>query len=125
MERIAVYFWIHFCVSLILSEVEAAICSDAICKFELNVSFLRTMSYRDKDGGLNPVFLDGVNLQANVSGQVLTLSPNDVIIADGFERDVIVFNGQLPGPTIEVMEGSLVGCNKIVQLVLKYCRFTI
>ena len=30
----------------------------------------------------------------------------DVITADGVKRNVIVINGQFPGPTLEVAEGS-------------------
>ena len=32
----------------------------------------------------------------------------DVITADGVKRNVIVINGQFPGPTLEVAEGSQV-----------------
>ena len=33
---------------------------------------------------------------------------SDVITADGVKRNVIVINGQFPGPTLEVAEGSQV-----------------
>ena len=33
---------------------------------------------------------------------------NDVITANGVKRNVIVVNGQFPGPTLEVAEGSQV-----------------
>ena len=36
------------------------------------------------------------------------VSGDDLITGDGTTRPVIVVNGQLPGPTIEVMEGSQV-----------------
>jgi len=117
MDPIIAFCWIQFWAWSILSngltEVQAAICTYQVCHFDLNVSLFRTMTYRDEAGGLNPVFLNGVELQTNVEGQLRTLSPKDIIVADGFERDVIVFNGQLPGPTIEVMEGAQV-CPRIV-----------
>ena len=120
MDRITLLGWIHFCALSIISnghvKVQAEICTEAVCKFELDVSFFRTMTYRDKTGGLNPVFLDGSQLQATVGGKIQKLLPNDVIPADGYGRDVIVFNKQLPGPTLEVMEGSLVcECYVILQ----------
>jgi len=64
------------------------------------------MTYQEEQvilGG-NPVS----GTQLYVAGNQ-TISPNNVIIADGFTRDVIVFNGTLPGPTIEVMAGVQVG----------------
>ena len=34
-----------------------------------------------------------------------TVSMDDVITLDGYKRDVIVINDQMPGPVINVMEG--------------------
>ncbi|ELU05032.1 hypothetical protein CAPTEDRAFT_125996, partial [Capitella teleta] len=31
---------------------------------------------------------------------------DDIIMADGYQRNVIAINGQMPGPVIEVMEGA-------------------
>ena len=36
------------------------------------------------------------------------VSADDVITLDGVPRNVIVVNGQFPGPAIEVMEGAQV-----------------
>ena len=45
-----------------------------------------------------------------VGRYVNDLTP-DVITADGIKRNVIVINGQFPGPTLEVAEGSQVRRN--------------
>jgi len=89
-----------------LCRVRADICAGPICNYSLDVSLFTTMTYQGEQ-----VILEGdpVNdTQLYVAGSQ-TISPNDVIIADGFTRDVILFNGTLPGPTIEVMAGVQVG----------------
>jgi len=109
MDPITAFCWIQLYALLILSnglsDVQAKICSGPVCKFKLDVRNFRTMTYRDQTGSLHPVYLDGADLKTNIRDRVQTLTPNDVIVADGFERDIILFNGMLPGPTIEVMEG--------------------
>jgi len=97
-----------------LSIVGAAICTDHVCSYQFDVSLHKTMMYRDEYLHLNPVQLNGTQLQVKVVHEVRTVSPDDVILADGFSREVIVFNEQLPGPTIEVMEGAEV-CQVIVE----------
>jgi Multicopper oxidase len=87
----------------------ADICSGPVCTYEFNVTLFRTMTYRDENLHLWPVYLNGTRFQVDIGTDTRTLSPDDIIVADGFERDVIVINGQFPGPTIEVMEGVQVG----------------
>ena len=48
----------------------------------------------------------------NVTGQYV--NPDDVIMIDGYPRDVITINGKFPGPTIEVLEGTEVLCHGMV-----------
>ena len=48
----------------------------------------------------------------DVIGRVV--DADDVITADGFIRDIIVINGQFPGPTLEVGEGSQVRPNHLM-----------
>lgn len=86
----------------------AAICTSRQCTFHLDVTLYKTMTYRDEYLMLRPVQLNGSQLQANVNGDIRNLSASEVILADGFPRDVILINGQFPGPTIEVTEGAQV-----------------
>ena len=84
------------------SGVMSEICYGPVCYYELNVSLSQTM----RDSELHQIVLNGTQLQfAEDDGQMFVVSPDNVTVADGFVRDVILFNGQLPGPTIEVMEG--------------------
>ena len=113
MNRITVFFCIHFGVTSLLlnGELKGEMCIDRVCKFKMDVEFYQTMKYRyTKDGGLYRVFFDGTNFWTNVSNgnsiKTIQVFPNETIIADGVERDVLVINKQLPGPTLEVMEGS-------------------
>jgi hypothetical protein len=88
--------------------VLAAICTSPVCTFQLDVTLYQTMTYRDEFLMLRPVYLNGSQLQADVNGEQRNLSASEVILADGFPRDVILINGQFPGPTIEIMEGAQV-----------------
>jgi Multicopper oxidase len=63
------------------------------------------MSYQGND-----VVLNGTQLVYN-GGQDI-VSPDDVIVADGYPRTVIIINGQFPGPTIEVNAGTTVGVHE-------------
>ncbi|XP_035674595.1 laccase-2-like [Branchiostoma floridae] len=45
------------------------------------------------------------------------VSADDVITADGVQRNVILVNGQFPGPAIEVMEGAQVAVTVVNQLL--------
>jgi Multicopper oxidase len=97
------------------SVVLSAICTSSVCRFELDITLYNTMTYRDEYLIPRPVYLNGTQIQANVAGEIRNLSSNDVILADGFTRDVILINGQFPGPTIEVMEGSQVGVFQCIK----------
>ena len=95
-------------VSSGINGVLADICHGPVCRYELNITLSRTM----RDSNNNQVFLNGTQLQTlDANGQPVTVSPDDVVVADGFIRDVILCNGKLPGPTIEVMKGVQVGIN--------------
>ena len=66
--------------------------------------------YQGADLIWRPVYLNGTRLQVAIGSEIRELSPDDVIVADGFpNRAVILINGQFIGPTIEVMEGAQVG----------------
>ena len=40
------------------------------------------------------------------------VDPDEIIMADGYQRNVIAINDQMPGPVIEVMEGAEV-CSEL------------
>lgn len=107
-------FWIFLMTLQGCCGVRATICVGPVCEYQLNVGLITTMTYEDDNAALHQVYLNGTQLQI-VGNDNETLSPDDTIIADGFIRDVILFNGQLPGPTIEVMEGVLVSTAQISQ----------
>ncbi|KAI8514095.1 hypothetical protein Bbelb_084190 [Branchiostoma belcheri] len=46
------------------------------------------------------------------------VSSDDVITADGVQRNVILVNGQFPGPAIEVMEGAQIAVTVVNQLMM-------
>jgi hypothetical protein len=96
-------------------EVHAKICTASVCTFHLYAKLAKTMHYRAADYNLYPVtFINGTPT-VNLTSGLLRLSQDDVIVADGLARDVIVFNGTIPGPTLEVMEGAQVGEDNFVE----------
>ena len=102
----AIHWILAAIVFSVFEGVQTDICYGPICRYELNISMSRTM--RDSDN--NEVSLNGTQLQyVDGNGQVVTVPSDDVVVADGFIRDVILCNGKLPGPTIEVMQGVQVG----------------
>ena len=106
-----------------LRAVKAGICMDSVCTFHLTVAAAKTMNYRAADHSYRPVTFNGMQPVVTLSSGLTTLTPNDFVIADGFVRDVILFNGTLPGPTIEVMEGAQVGRLITVALNAYCCLF--
>ena len=94
----------------------AAICSSDVCEYDFTVRHARTMVYRHPTKGAYDVKLNGSKLQVteNTNRQPpddflgTYVNESDVITADGFQRTVIVINGQFPGPAIEVTEGAQV-----------------
>lgn len=93
------------------------VCSKPVCEFDFVITRKQTMTYVHRPGGRTfNVALNGSSLVVVTNGLRsqdsnpdvigMTVDPRHVITADGFPRDVIVVNGQFPGPTIEVLEGS-------------------
>ena len=98
-------------------QADAEICLEPICEYNFIVRHSRTMMYWHTERDVYNVKLDGDKLKlapslyrpegsTDVIGKVV--NANDVITADGYVRDIITINGQFPGPTIEVAEGSQV-----------------
>jgi len=103
---------------ILMTSTAGEVCLGPVCEYLFNVSLAETMTTKI-NGKVFSVGLNGTRLQVienslrsatdypDIFGQ--TVHPDDVITADGFSRDVIVVNGQFPGPPIEVMEGVQVG----------------
>lgn len=91
-----------------ITQSEAAVCTNATCTYELVIKYAWTMQYTDNKGVVHDVTLNGTDLQYVDGSEIHTVSPNDVITADGYPRRLLTFNGQYPGPPIEVIEGSQV-----------------
>ena len=96
---------------------DAKLCDSPVCTYDFVIRRERTMTYRDGDGVLYNV--EAYATQLRVVGNTYRtkrdfpligtlVPPDDVITADGFPRNVITVNGQFPGPTIEVYEGTQV-----------------
>ena len=93
------------------------ICVKKVCEFTFVVHHTRTMLYHHPTKGAYDVQLQGKDLRTventlkrrpdEVIGRVVNAS--EVITADGYPRNIIMINGQFPGPTLEVMEGAQVG----------------
>jgi hypothetical protein len=107
MDQKSISYWLLLLSSLLLYNCLQAgkICISQTCTYELNITLFKTMTYRDEYLILRQAYFNGAQLQVNVAGQVRDLKPDDVIIADGFTRDIVMVNGRFPGPTIEVKEG--------------------
>ena len=110
---------------LILSQQDigcrAEICTRDVCEYDFVLRYSQSMVWFDRadaDGSVHSydVQLNGSDLvispnsfrsQSNsMIGTVV--SPEDVITADGFQRNIITINGEFPGPTLEVMAGAQV-----------------
>ena len=104
---------------LMTPTTSAEICIDKICKYEFVVRETRSMMYAvDYETGWQDVY------DVVLNGTRLTLAPNgmhktvpevshDELLKksntlDGVQSHVIVINDRFVGPTIEVMEGSLI-----------------
>ena len=105
-------------VSVWISASVAEICTDSRCEYHFDVRRQRSMTWTNPDNGAE------YNVGLNTSNNQLQLIPNcqripgsdpllgsyvpadEVITAGGYIRNVITVNGQFPGPSIEVMEGT-------------------
>ncbi|XP_019638279.1 PREDICTED: L-ascorbate oxidase-like [Branchiostoma belcheri] len=99
-------------VCLCVSMATAQRCTDDVCEFTLAVRYARTMTHTARNG-----YVTGVDLLTNGSLKVRDflwerdgpiVPVEETITADGAQRNVILVNGQFPGPTLEVMEGAQV-----------------
>ena len=108
---------------LFLAGYDCLVCLTSVCKYNLDISRTRTMTYRAGRKVYN-VGINGTRLEVektsyrhegnnDMLGQ--TIHADDVITADGVRRSVITINGQFPGPTIEVTEGAEVGVIRPVR----------
>ncbi|CAH1252822.1 Hypp1020 [Branchiostoma lanceolatum] len=115
---------------MLVLPVGGEICGDAVCSYRFVVRRARTMTHTRTVQGWeqnNQVSItnDGhlelfttLTLDSNrddVNGT--RVSADDVITADGVQRNVILVNGQFPGPAIEVMEGAQVAVTVVNQLM--------
>lgn len=91
-----------------ISLSQADICTNATCTYDLVIDYAWTMQYKDSNGVVHNVTLNGTSLQYVTGSEIHTVSPNDVITADGYFRRLLLFNGQYPGPPIEVVHGAQV-----------------
>ena len=102
--------------------VNAEICTDDICEYELVLRHTRTMVYKTTSRQYS-VELNETNSRLQVLENLANPLPDDVIgtfvngsdviTADGYRRTIVTINGQFPGPTIEVQEGSQVSKRKL------------
>lgn len=114
-----------FCNFMPISWAESEFCFASICEFTFVVSESRTMTFRTEDGSASyDVKMDEkgtLKLAPNLwHTQVpnITLTPAKVHTADGSgRRNIILVNGQFPGPTLEVMEGAEVAVKVVNELV--------
>eukprot|EP00058_Branchiostoma_floridae_P001614 XP_002587102.1 hypothetical protein BRAFLDRAFT_102619 [Branchiostoma floridae] len=110
--------------------VGGEICGDAVCNYQFVIRRARTMTHTRTVGGRvqnNQVSItnDGhlelfttLGLDTNrddVNGT--RVWADDVITADGVQRNIILVNDQFPGPAIEVVEGAQVAVTVVNQLL--------
>lgn len=86
--------------------VAGEICTNATCVYDFKVTEYESMTYRDESDVLWDVYLNGTQLQADVNGETILLSQDDIVVADGYKRSIMTINRQFPGPTIEVLNGT-------------------
>lgn len=91
-----------------ISQSQSKVCTNSTCTYHLVIDYCWTMKHKDSNGVVHDVTLNGTSLQYAAGSDIHTVSPNDVITADGFPRRILTVNGQYPGPPIEVTEGSQV-----------------
>ena len=101
-------------VVLTMCVVSAEICTETTCEFHLKVT--NALSMHRLKPGTKPVPVEPLNqTHFTVIENLFTkytdeigdvVSAEDVVSVDGFERRIILVNGQFPGPSIEVMEGA-------------------
>lgn len=106
-------------IFLTSGRVTGEICTSEICEYTLRVQHARTMTYHSGGETYN-VELDGEALRPVTPDRfhrsvVDVVPPDDVITADGLQRNILTINGQFPGPTIEVTEGAQVFVTLIWQ----------
>ena len=107
-------------------KADGEICVSSVCSYNFVLRHHKIMTYEtNSPGAVRPstydVVLNGSNLivaanlfrPANVGGVIdpnigKVVSSDDVITADGYPRYIVTINGQFPGPTIEVTQGSTV-----------------
>ncbi|KAJ7337088.1 hypothetical protein OS493_009940 [Desmophyllum pertusum] len=106
-------------------KAESEFCFDSVCEFTFVISESRSMTFTTEDGRTSyDVELEGngtLKLAPNHwHSQVpnITLTPEMVHTADGSaQRNIILVNGQFPGPTLEVLEGAEVAVKVVNELV--------
>jgi len=114
METPTAIVWVALGSALLLMDshvfrVGGAICTSSVCRYELNITLSTTMSLQGEDLVWRTVVLNGTRLQVTIGNEVREVSPDDVVVADGFPgRPIILINGKFIGPTIELMEGAQV-----------------
>ena len=98
-------FQIVVCVTILAVKLASGeICTQNVCEYHFDIRYASSMMYK----GFK-VVLDGTRLQyapGQGANPNAVINPDDVITLDGVIREVISVNGQIPGPTIEIMEHS-------------------
>lgn len=112
-------FIILLMLSLSLLDItRGEVCRDDVCEFILVVRHERTMTYRPATGKPYKVFLNSqseLEIEETVFKKDddpmvgVIVNASDVVTGAGITRNIITVNGTIPGPTLEVEEGSQVG----------------
>jgi hypothetical protein len=100
----------------------AAICLEPVCEYHFHVYRAQTMTYATRNETFNVRARNG-SLEIADSGywdsdpgvEGRRVSEEGVITADGVQRSVITINGQFPGPTVEVMQGTQVSESNAIR----------
>ena len=77
-----------------------------------------TFNVHEKNGGLEIKDAGYWELTPGMKGR--RISNEDVITADGVQRNIITINGMFPGPTMEVMQGAQVRDKIVIVLFLLF-----
>lgn len=108
-------------------KAESESCFVSICEFTLAITESRSMIFTTEDGEDAWIAYD-VKLEDNGTLKLaanrfhfqvpnISITPEMVHTVDGSEqRNIILINGQFPGPTLEVMEGAEVAIRVINKL---------
>ncbi|XP_078367750.1 uncharacterized protein LOC144651673 [Oculina patagonica] len=122
---IVVASFLLICNNLPSCGAASEFCFASICEFTFVVSEGRSMTFTTEDGSKS----HDVKLEENGTLKLapnlwytqvpnITLTPDMVHTADGTaQRNIILVNGQFPGPTLEVMEGAEVAVNVVNDLL--------